>query len=181
MVVDILAPLRMRRRCWGAFISTPYCRAAPTRVSATNLEPAGQLQFLIRTGIVKYAKSESHLYIIESYKTSRPLFRHGGGSAGDNSRSPSFIYTRSIQINIFFFNVASVFVFIYLCPIFKTVLVYTHGSAIAALTLLYTIPDSFWPASWNLKIDVSCRCVYLRLDFEKRKKEKRNFALVKTK
>lgn len=136
MVVDILAPLRMRRRCWGAFISTPYCRAAPTRVSATNLEPAGQLQFLIRTGIVKYAKSESHLYIIESYKTSRPLFRHGGGSAGDNSRSPSFIYTRSIQINIFFFNVASVFVFIYLCPIFKTVLVYTRlGNSCAAFTI----------------------------------------------
>jgi hypothetical protein len=83
---------------------------------------------------------------------------------------PSFyIYIQHTHthIYIFFFNVPCVFVFIYLCPIFKTALVYTHGFAIALRLLLYTIPDSFWPGSGYLKIDIyiSCRCVYLKLDF----------------
>jgi hypothetical protein len=112
--------------------------------AATNLQPLRQLGFLIRAGIVKYAKPESHLYIIESYKTF--LLRHCGGRR--RQPSPLLLYIRTAyththtHIYIFFFNVPCVFVFIYLRPIFKTALVYTHTALLYSLALSFTIHDS---------------------------------------
>ena len=127
--------------------------------AATNLQPLRQLGFLIRAEIVKYAKPESHLYIIESYKTF--LLRHCGGRRRQPSPLLLYVYTYSIHTNththIYFSSMFPVFLFLFTSALFLKRPLYTHTRlcyiALPCL-LLYTIPDSFWPGSGYLKIDI---------------------------
>ena len=141
--------------------------------AATNLQPLRQLGFLIRAEIVKYAKPESHLYIIESYKTF--LLRHCGGRRRQPSPLLLYVYTYSIHTNththIYFSSMFPVFLFLFTSALFLKRPLYTHARLLLySLALSFTIHDSrqllarIW-ISKDRYIYISCRCVYLILDF----------------
>ena len=103
-------------------------------------------------------------------------------SEGDTLLHPSF-YIYILYTYIYFSSMFPVFLFLFTSALFLKRPLYTHTRLrySFAPSLLYTIPDSFWPGSGYLKIDIyiSCLRVYLIPWFQKG--EGKDFAPIQSK